>query len=237
MVVMKFGGTSVQNGEFIDRALDIAVDQIGRAPLLVSSAMGKTTDALVEITGHAERGDFAAAEAVLQRIRSSHIGVAEGFLESEQLSGALADIESLNQQLLALVRGSSLLHECSPRSRDAILAFGELFATSIIYRRALARGIDAEWIDSRDCIITDTAFTAAVPDFEATDREIRARIKPAAGRLLIAQGFIGRTPDGTTSTLGRGGSDYTAAIYGAALGAEEVQIWTDVDGILTSDPR
>ena len=237
MLVMKFGGTSVQNGEFIDRALDIAENELPRSPLLISSAMGKTTDRLVEITELAEQGRFSEAESLLVALKAHHTGVAEGFLEGPELAACSGEIEELYLQLVALVRGSSLLHECSPRSRDAIFSFGELLATKIIYHRAKARGMDAEWIDSRECIITDANYTAAVPDFEATNKAIRKRIKPRKGRLLVAQGFISRTPEGITTTLGRGGSDYSAAIFGAALKAGEVQIWTDVNGILTSDPR
>ena len=237
MVVMKFGGTSVQNGEFIDRALDIAVNQLDKAPLFISSAMGKTTNILVEISLLAEKGDFDAAMALLTELKRYHSTVASSFLSAAILDACMADIEELFGQLLALVRGSSLLHECSPRSRDAIYSFGELLATRIIYRRAEERGIDTEWIDSRECIVTDAAFTAAVPVMEATEKSIRKRIKAKKGRLLIAQGFIARAADGTTTTLGRGGSDYTAAIFGAFLKADEVQIWTDVTGILTSDPR
>ena len=237
MVVMKFGGTSVQNGEFIDRALDIAEKQLDSAPLLISSAMGKTTDALVAITDLAEQGMFGEAEKELNTLKDRHLAVVEGFLSGQELADCRRAIDELYLQLIALVRGSSLLHECSPRSRDAILAFGELLATTIIYYRALARGMDAHWIDSRDCIITDDNFTSAAPDFDATNKAIKKHVKPHRGRLIIAQGFISRTAEGTTTTLGRGGSDYTAAIFGAALKAEEVQIWTDVNGILTSDPR
>jgi aspartate kinase len=237
MVVMKFGGTSVQNGDYIDQALDIAAKQLDSAPLLISSAMGKTTDALVAVTELAEQGMFAGAEEQLKTLKDNHFTVADGFLTGQVLEECRRAIDELYLQLIALVRGSSLLHECSPRSRDAILTFGELLSTTIIYHRAMARGMDAQWIDSRDCIITDDNFTSASPDFDATNKAIKKHVKPHKGRLLIAQGFISRTADGTTTTLGRGGSDYTAAIFGAALKADEVQIWTDVNGILTSDPR
>lgn len=237
MIVMKFGGTSVQNGNYIDRALDIAVKELERSPLLISSAMGKTTDRLVDMTELAESGRFSDAEEALKELKQSHLDVAEGFLSGENLDLAREELKDYFAQLLALIRGSSLLHECSPRSKDAVLSFGELLATRIIYRRALERGISACWIDSRECIVTDDRYGAAVPDFPATDAAIASRVEPQAGKLLIAQGFIARTAEGITTTLGRSGSDYTAAIYGAALGAEEVQIWTDVNGILTSDPR
>ena len=237
MVVMKFGGTSVQNAERINQALDIAEKQLAKSPLLVSSAMSKITDTLVAITGLAEEGNFSEAEKLLVELKDRHLSVAEDFLEDKQLKACRNDIDDLYLQLIALVRGSSLLHECSPRSRDAIFAFGELLSTKLIYHRAITRGMDAVWIDSRDCIITDKNFTSAAPDFDATDKAIRKHIKAHKNRLFIAQGFIGKTVNGTTTTLGRGGSDYSAAIFGAALKAEEVQIWTDVNGILTSDPR
>ncbi len=237
MVVMKFGGTSVQDAQRIDQALDIAAAQLVNEPLLVSSAMAKITDTLVAITGLAEEGNFSEAEKLLVEMKDRHLSVAEDFLEDKQLSACRNDIDELYLQLIALVRGSSLLHECSPRSRDAIFSFGELLSTKLIYHRAVARGIDAVWVDSRQCIITDSNFTAAIPNFDATDKAVRKHIKPHKNHLYVAQGFISSDSRGTTTTLGRGGSDYSAAIFGAALKADEVQIWTDVNGILTSDPR
>ena len=137
----------------------------------------------------------------------------------------------------AFVSGLAMLRECSPRSSDAILSFGELLSTTLLYFRCLERGIQAEFADSRDLVVTDDTFTSAAPIIESTYKKIRNSVHPKKGKIIIAQGFIGRTETGVVATLGRGGSDYTATLFGAALKAEEVQICTDVDGIMTSDPR
>jgi aspartate kinase len=118
-----------------------------------------------------------------------------------------------------------------------VLAFGELLSTTVIAARAAASGIHVELLDSRDFILTDDGFNNASPDFQLTNESVQEHVRPQEGILIVTQGFIGRAPNGATTTLGRGGSDYTATIIGAALGASEVQIWTDVNGIMTSDPR
>ena len=237
MIVLKFGGTSVQNSEWIDKAIDIAADQIESAPLMISSAMGKTTDRLVEIA------DFAAdknKDGILKNIedlKKSHLETAESFLKGNNLKKASEAINELFEQLYSLSRGLFLLQECTLKSRDTLLSFGERLSTTLIYYRALERGIKSELLDSRDFIITDDNFSAAVPLFKITNKKIAEYVKPEKNKLIIAQGFISSTESGSTTTLGRGGSDYTATILGSALNAEEVQIWTDVDGILTTDPR
>ena len=237
MIVLKFGGTSVQNSEWIDKAIDIAEKQIKSAPLMISSAMGKTTDRLVEIA------DFAAGKNKdgiinnIENLKKSHLETAEAFLTGDNLKKASETINEMFEQLYSLARGLFLLQECTLKSRDTLLSFGERLSTALIYHRAVERGIRAELLDSRDIIKTDDNYSAAVPIFPLTDNRIREIVKPESDKLIIAQGFISSTESGSTTTLGRGGSDYTATIYGSALDAEEVQIWTDVDGILTTDPR
>ncbi len=237
MIVLKFGGTSVQNSEWIDKAIDIAEKQIKSAPLMISSAMGKTTDRLVEIA------DFAAGKNKdgiinnIENLKKSHLETAEAFLTGDNLKKASETINEMFEQLYSLARGLFLLQECTLKSRDTLLSFGERLSTALIYHRAVERGIRAELLDSRDIIKTDDNYSAAVPIFPLTDNIIREMVKPESDKLIIAQGFISSTESGSTTTLGRGGSDYTATIYGSALNAEEVQIWTDVDGILTTDPR
>ena len=237
MIVMKFGGTSVQNTEMIDSAISIAERQLDRAPLLVSSAMGKTTDKLVAIAQAAVTGDADLAVSIYKEIKANHFFTINSFLSGDNLRFATERAETLFEELGSLVKGLALLRECSPRSTDAILSFGELLSTTIIAARARERGIEAVLLDSRKLVKTDDNFTSAGPLFEKTGELIRGAVTPASGRLYVAQGFIATNLDGATTTLGRGGSDYTATIYGAALGAEEVQIWTDVNGIMTSDPR
>lgn len=237
MIVLKFGGTSVQDAAHMDRVLDIAETQIGRAPLLVSSAMAKATDALVQIGIDAISPDATEAFASVDRLREHHLSTAHEFLHGTNLDAAVAGLSDLLGQLLSLTKGLALLRECTPRTTDALLSFGELLSTTILYHRARERGMNVEFIDSRKIVRTDEDFTHAAVDFQETNRLVREAIHAAPGTLLITQGFIGSTERGVTTTLGRGGSDYTATIIGSALDAEEVQIWTDVNGIMTSDPR
>ena len=237
MIVLKFGGTSVQNTEMIDSAISIAEKQLDRSPLLVSSAMGKTTDKLVAISEAAVSGDSKLAFSIYDEIKASHSLTINSFLSGENLRFATERTDQLFDELASLTRGLTLLRECSPRSTDAILSFGELLSTTIIAARARELGIETVLLDSRKLVKTDDNFTAAVPIMDMTGELIRGAVSSTPGRLYVAQGFIGSEADGSTTTLGRGGSDYSATIYGSALDAEEVQIWTDVNGIMTSDPR
>ena len=237
MIVLKFGGTSVQNSEWIDKAIDIAAKQIKSAPLMISSAMGKTTDRLVEIADFASGKDKDGIINNIENLKKTHLETAVSFLTGDNLKNASETINELFEQLYSLSRGLFLLQECTLKSRDTLLSFGERLSTTLIYYRALERGIRAELLDSREIIITDDNYSAAVPIFSLTDKNIKEKVIPEADKLIIAQGFISSTESGSTTTLGRSGSDYTATIYGSALNAEEVQIWTDVDGILTTDPR
>ncbi|MBN2510694.1 MAG: aspartate kinase [Spirochaetales bacterium] len=237
MIVMKFGGTSVQNAHFMDKALDIAQVRLSGTVVLVSSAMSKITDSLIAITNAAEAGDEETAMSLVEAMQERHISTARDFLTGENLEECEKSLITRFTRLSSLVKGLTLLRECSDRSRDALMAFGELFSTTLLYYRALERGMDAIFLDSRQMVITDGNFTEAYPIFELTNKRIREAVEVKPGRLYIAQGFIGSTEEGATTTLGRGGSDFTATIYGAALDAEEVQIWTDVNGIMTTDPR
>lgn len=234
---MKFGGTSVQNTEMIDSAVAIAQNQLDRSPLLVSSAMGKTTDKLVAISEAAVQGSHDLAFSIFEDIKASHFMAINGFLTGSNLQFATERAETLFDELSSLIKGLTLLRECTARSADAILSFGELLATTIIAARARELGIETILLDSRKLVKTDDNFTSAIPIMDKTGELIRGTVSPAPGKLYVAQGFIGSNMEGVVTTLGRGGSDYTATIYGSALDAEEVQIWTDVNGIMTADPR
>ena len=237
MVVMKFGGTSVANAKMMDNALDIAAGQLNRSPLLVSSAMSGITDTLLAIAESSQGGDEIRAGELIREIQERHISTADEFLNGNNLIEALSKIEGLIEKLSSLSKGLLLLRECTPRSSDALVSFGELLSTTLLYYRSRERGIRAELLDARDLVVTDDEFSAASPVFDETYSRIRSGIRLEPGKLLITQGFIGRTKSGATATLGRGGSDFTATIFGGALKAEEVQIWTDVNGIMTTDPR
>lgn len=237
MIVMKFGGTSVGSPQVINQALDLAVLELPRAPVLVASAMSGVTDTLLALKDQAVKGGIADARKNLDELYVRHNEAAEAMLTGNLLSGARKRIDRLFEELSGLVRGLYLLRECTSRSSDAILAFGELLSTTLLAYRARERGIACDFADARDFILTTEDFTAASPIFSKTSRLIQEKLKPQPGFLIITQGFIGRTEKGVTATLGRGGSDYTASIIGAALKAEEIQIWTDVNGIMSCDPR
>jgi aspartate kinase len=237
MIVMKFGGTSVQSAEMMDATLDIVARQIERAPVLVSSAMSKITDQLQEIAKLVGAGKEAEAVTILTSIEERHHACARAFLTGVNLEKCTAALDGVCEELRAFIKALAMLKEWSKRSNDAILSFGERLATIVLYHRACERGITAELFDSRDLVKTDENFTAAVPIEDLTNKNISSRVRTKPGTMAILQGFIASTTGGATTTLGRGGSDYTATIVGAALRAEEVQIWTDVTGIMTSDPR
>jgi aspartate kinase len=237
MIVLKFGGTSVQNAEMMDATLSIAERQLDRAPLLVSSAMSKVTDQLQEIARLVGAGKENEAVDILTNIDARHRECARTFLTGENLSRCESDLSVVHAELRAIMKALSMLKEWSKRSNDAVLSFGERLSTIILAHRARERGIDAELVDARELVKTDESFTSAAPIEDLTNKLVSARLRPRPGFLYITQGFIASTVNGATTTLGRGGSDYSATILGAALGAEEVQIWTDVTGIMTSDPR
>ena len=225
MIVMKFGGTSVESREAIQRVAGIVRARIERRPVVVVSAMGKTTNKLLGIAGAAVRGERDAALDQLEELRAFHVRESVGVDE---------EIEAHFAELGELVRGLAVMGELTPRATDAISSYGERISSIIaaeIFRRC---GIDAVHLDSRRIIVTDARHTAAVPNFVETNARLAAI--PKLKGVVVMGGFIASTMDGVTTTLGRGGSDYTAAIVGAGIGAEEIQIWTDVDGMLTADP-
>lgn len=230
MIVLKFGGTSVRDASWMTKALEICEQHFDRAPLMVSSAMGKTTDTLIDLGRRANRGaEYTTAFEALARAHRTAIDTLA--------PGVQTDLDALLQDLAALLEGVRRIRELSARTVDALLSFGERMATEILYRAAIARGHDAVLLDSRKLLRTDSQFGNANLQADATGDLIRAAVTPQPGRLYIAQGFIASDQTGATTTLGRGGSDYTASIYGSALNAEQIQIWTDVDGIMSADPR
>ncbi len=234
MIVMKFGGSSVADAGCMRQVGALVRARLDEAPLVVLSAMGKTTNALFAMARAAEEGDLPAAMGGLAQVRALHRAAAEDLFEGavpDELDLALIDHFG---ELELRLRGVALLRELSPRSLDAIAAFGERLSTLLF-----AAWFGATRVDARTVLLTDARFGEAQPQPEgirlrAVD-EVLPKVGP--GRAVVTQGYIGATIDGLTTTLGRGGSDYSAALFGAALGATEVQIWTDVEGVLTCDPR
>lgn len=234
MIVMKFGGSSVADAACMRQVEALVRAALPEAPLVVLSAMGKTTNALFQAAKTAEAGDLPGALEVARTIMTAHRRTADGLFAGavpEALDTALTEHFG---ELELLLRGVALLRELSPRSMDAIASLGERLSTRIFAER-----LGGAWVDARTVMRTDGTFGEAVPDAAAL-RELASRnLAPllGPGRAVVTQGYIGATEDGLTTTLGRGGSDYSAALFGAALGAREVQIWTDVEGVLTCDPR
>jgi aspartate kinase len=238
---MKFGGTSVADPDAIDRLIGIVGRQQARtksAPLVVVSALSGVTDTLVAIAQLAEDGASERAAAEVQALLERHLSVATA-VTSESRTRLLADVRCEIEELNGLVHALSVLREVSPRSRDAVHAVGELVSSRIVAAAFTDHGIASRWVDARTVLITDAEHNAAAPDMTETCDRARERVAPllAEGKVVVLGGFIGATANGITSTLGRGGSDYSAAILGACLGVDEIQIWTDVDGMLTADPR
>jgi aspartate kinase len=237
MIVMKFGGTSLKDAEHMDKVLDITEAVLKRSPVIVASAMADVTDFLQRIALLSEQGKEREAKQLLKDLKKRHDTEVNKLLTAENKELCLQTLAEYFNSLESIAKGLCLLKERTLRSNDAILSFGERLSTLLLFHRAIERDLNAILLDSRDLIITDNNFTNAYPIFELTNEKIRNAIKQKADTVYITQGFISSTKDGITTTLGRGGSDYSATIIGAALAAEEVQIWTDVDGIMTSDPR
>jgi aspartate kinase len=226
MIVMKFGGTSVESAAAIGRLATIVERYRDQQPIVVVSAMGKTTNRLLEAAHLAVQGQRDQALARIADLRAYHHTEADRFATATSATPAIIDQHF--DELTEIIRGLAILGELTPRSIDAISSFGERLSSQIV-----AAALNAAHLDSRTVIITDDRHTAAAPLFTETNARLQAH---SWAPLTVMGGFIGATLQGVTSTLGRGGSDYTASIVGAAVSATEIQIWTDVDGMLTCDP-
>jgi aspartate kinase len=240
VVVMKFGGTSVGDADAVRRLVGHVDAARRRDPgvLVVVSALSGVTDRLLALASAAACGDTALVASGLDDLRKRHVEVARAVAP-----GRAAELDALIDHhvdtLLAVLRAIATLRDASPRALDTIAAAGELVSSRIVQAALTDGGIPAVWVDARRVLVTDDHFTQAVPFVAETAAAADSELRPllAAGQVPVVGGFIGATRDGVTTTLGRGGSDYSAAILGAALRAREIQIWTDVDGLMTADPR
>ena len=237
MIVMKFGGTSVESAAAITRVAGIVRAREARRPVVVVSAMGKTTNKLLEIAAAAIGGKREEYIRQLHDLRDYHSREARLVVPLADRADLDRFLDEQFQELTELVKGLAVLGELTPRSIDAISSYGERLSSYIVTLGFRNAGMAAEHVDSRDVVITDKRHTQAAPNFPETYARLSKTIPPlAAHSVVVMGGFIASTEDGVTTTLGRGGSDYTAAIVGAGIDAEEIQIWTDVDGMLTADP-
>lgn len=231
MIVMKFGGTSVGSRERLERmARLVAADP--RPKVVVVSAMGDTTDRLLLAGDAAERGDRAAVRRAVHAVGA----LARDATDDE---GARQATDALTEELAHLLEGVTLLREQTPRSRALLASFGERLAIGVASAHLRDVGLAGTPVDARDLVRTDETWEEGRVDLAVTRELARARLLPAVerGEVPVVTGFLGSTSDGRTTVLGRSGSDYTAALLGAVLDVEEIVIWTDVDGILTADPR
>jgi aspartate kinase len=237
MIVMKFGGSSVESAAAIQRVAAIVKAREERHPVVVVSAMGKTTNKLLAIADMAIQGTRDEYIRQIHDLRDYHSREARQIVPLEERAGLDRFLDENFQELTELVKGLAVLGELTPRSIDAISSYGERLSSYIVTLAFRRFGMRTEHIDSRDVIITDRRHTQAAPNFPETYKRLSETIPPiAAHSVVVMGGFIGSTEHGVTTTLGRGGSDFTAAIAGAGIAAEEIQIWTDVDGMLTADP-
>ena len=241
MAVMKFGGTSVGTSRAMQQAISIvAREEKKQTPLVVLSACSGITNKLVHIADAAGRSALDEAMALAAEVRAFHLNLVDELISGSELKAELAvTIEQFANRLELLIKGVDIVGELTERSKDMFCSFGELLSTTVFAAAMQERGHNVAWVDVRTVMITDDNFGFARPLDDVCDANVHRIIKPLldAGTTVITQGYIGATKDGRTTTLGRGGSDFSAALLGAWLNDNAIEIWTDVDGVMTCDPR
>jgi aspartate kinase len=249
LVVMKFGGTSVEDATAIKRTAEIVTGRRdkGLTPIVVVSAMAKVTDLLLAAANAAGRGDRMGALAITARLRNRHLETACALVAAETIGDLSKWIDAEFCALDEILRGLAAVGELTPRISDMIVSMGERLSSRMIADAFANHGLNAVHVDARQCIITDNQHGKAVPQDAHIEARLKEHVLPhaSAGRIVVMGGFIGSYlgssaasgDKGVTTTLGRGGSDFTAAIVGGGLDAGAIEIWTDVNGIMTTDPR
>jgi aspartate kinase len=236
---MKFGGTSVEDPAAIGRTAAIVAGRValGKQPVVVVSAMAKVTDQLLRAAAAAAEGDRTGALAISSRLRARHRDTAAVLVKDSAALVTVIDEEF--DSLDEILRGLAAILELTPRISDLIVSYGERLSSRIVAAAFRELGINAAHVDAREVIITDSNFQKAVPQDALIEARAAEKLRPLtdAGKVPVMGGFIASNEAGITTTLGRGGSDFTGALVGGALSAEAIEIWTDVDGILTADPR
>ena len=240
MIVVKFGGTSMQDADAIRRAAGIVRSRLDRQPIVVVSAMAGVTNELIAIAEQAARSHLIGAVSGVEGLRDRHLAEVEALVsDSRARSEVASELSAMFDELAHLAEALSVLGDLSPRSHDAIASMGEQLSSLLAVAAFADAGLAAVHVDARHVVLTDGAFTKAEPRPDAIADAARRLILPAIreGRVPVLGGYIGAAPNGVTTTLGRGGSDYSASLIGAALQVDAIEIWTDVDGMLTADPR
>jgi aspartate kinase len=240
MIVMKFGGTSVEDARAMMSVVECVERERTRTPLVVVSAVAGATNTLLEAAHHSVEGRLDDATRLLNGLLEQHVLILENVVEKRStIQSMIAEIRRRFDELKHLCHGIAILGELTHRSLDAIASVGERISSLILAEAMAERGLPAVHVDARTLMITDDQFTNATPLFNSIEEKSKSILAPLVEqkKIVVTQGFIGATRKGVTTTLGRGGSDYSAAILGSVLDAQEIQIWTDVDGVLTADPR
>lgn len=234
--VLKFGGTSLENSQRVLGVASLVAESArGQPVVVVVSAMTRVTNELIRAAKLAALADASAGHAV-DAIRARHQITLRDCASPGELPELLQAIDDACSEIRSLIHGVSLVRDCSPRVLDAIAAYGELLSSAVVAAALRHAGLDATAVDARELIVTDESYGRAIVDRDASYERIRNRLQSAGG-VPVVTGFIAAAEDGSTTTLGRGGSDYSATLIGAALGADRVEIWTDVDGVMSADPR
>ncbi len=236
---MKFGGTSVEDATAIDRIAGIVKGRLAKHPFVVVSAMSKVTDTLLSMAAAAGKGERDKALNLCHQVRERHFNTAGELLGTGLFTELHSELHSEFDSLEQLLRGISAVGELTPRTSDYVVSFGERLSSIIIAAAFVARDVPATLLDARQVIITDGQHGRAIPQVDEINHLLQLHAKPLidGGRVPVMGGFIGSTREGITTTIGRGGSDFSAALAGAGLNAERIEIWTDVDGMKTTDPR
>ncbi|TAF62911.1 MAG: bifunctional aspartate kinase/homoserine dehydrogenase I, partial [Flavobacterium sp.] len=236
MIVLKFGGSSVANAENIKKVVKVIQQPQYQHAVVIVSALGGVTDLLLQLGNNAANGQIIYKEQIIT-VEKRHLDTVQALLPINNQSACISQVKQHFNELEDICEGVFRLGELSNRTKDRIVSFGELLSSKIICYYAAALGLPIEWLDSRLLIETNSNYTFAAVNFLATEAKINATISNSSKQLFIAPGFIAADGNGFTTTLGRGGSDYTAAIFANALQASSVEIWTDVTGMMTADPR
>ena len=241
-LVMKFGGTSVGSADALSKAIQIVKDARAEYPrvVVITSAMSGVTNLLLNSAALASQGKIDSLSSTESTLREKHFAAADALIKDEKLCEATKqEINALIFSLVDLCKAIAVLGEASPRVMDTVASIGERMSVRLLGAVLENAGVNAKAIESTEFIVTNAHFQHAHPDFKVTTEKTRALLNPLMdkGIVPVTTGFIGATPEGVITTLGRGGSDYSAAIIGSVLPADDVWIWTDVDGVMTTDPR
>jgi aspartate kinase len=241
MIVIKFGGTSVGDADRVANAIDIVAERREQRPVVVVSALAGVTNDLVAASEAACAQDSGRVREIIAGVRARHEDVALRLVQqkSDFLEAFIKQLDKQIDEIDTILRGIALLGEITMRARDKVMSIGEKLSSVLFAYTMMMRALPSELVSAEDVIWTNDCFGGATPDMERTRAAAKQNLVPLLerNRIPVMGGFIGRTEAGATTTLGRNGSDYSAAIVAAAIGAKEVQIWTDVDGLLTCDPR